>query len=71
MFIQWKRDLKELGEAAVDCVVGVAALHRAVHQTHQGPGKEIIVDMIQSKLYETHSTIDRSIDLDQGSKSNF
>ena len=48
MFLQWKRDLKELGEAAVDGVVGVAALHRAVHQTHQGPGKEIIVNMIQS-----------------------
>ena len=38
-------DLKELCEAAVDGVVGVAHLHRAVHQADEGPGQEIIVSM--------------------------
>ena len=43
-------DLKELCEAAVDGVVGVAHLHRAVHQADEGPGQEIIVNMKRNQL---------------------
>ena len=36
-------DLEKLGEAAVDGAVGVAALHRAVHQADQGPDRQDII----------------------------
>ena len=36
-------DLEKLGEAAVDGAVGVATLHRAVHQADQGPDRQDII----------------------------
>ena len=36
-------DLEKLSEAAVDGAVGVAALHRAVHQADQGPDRQDII----------------------------
>ena len=41
--------LKELCEAAVDGVVGVAHLHRAVHQADKGPGQEIVVNIFNEE----------------------
>ena len=36
-------DLEKLSEAAVDGAVGVAALHRAVHQADEGPDRQDII----------------------------